>query len=148
MRLTLFDKRRVLERRTAMSIEAQIARGRSIAAAEKAKLPKRGDVVAVQVRSSVTAMHGPTTSEWTWYLGVAGHVTRAGRVETAIIVRQCGDGSLMREERKAYDRGTWWTPYTIQRDMQPAAKAALNRQPGHEYVNRDYIRQAIVGAAA
>lgn len=131
-----------------MSIETQLERSRRIAAAEKAKLAKRGDVVAVKVRSSSTAMHGPTTSLWTWHLGTAGHVTREGVVQSAIVMRQCDDGSLWREERKAYDRGSWWEPLTISGPMQQAARAAFDAAPGHEYQTQEQLRDMILSRAA
>ena len=121
-----------------MSIEAQIARGHRIAAAEKAKLAKRGDVVAVREPHSATMMHGPTTHWETWRLVKAAHVNRVGLVMSVVV-----NGI----EHRTTHAGGRLEPLTIAGTGQTLARGMYGEAPEREWATQDDLREALLARA-
>jgi hypothetical protein len=130
------DLARSSERIEALSIQTQIDRGQRIAAAAKRLKAKRGDIVAVKVRHSSTAMQGATTVDWSWQFAKAAHVNRDGVVMSVTM----GD-----VEHRTNHTGGRFVPLTITGPAhQAAARAAFNADPGREYADEAAIRSAVV----
>lgn len=101
---------------------------------------RKGDICAIERRSSSTMMHGKTTVAWDWYIGRVTSATRDGVIKTAEFYGQNEGFPVWTQLAREYDRGSWWRAYTISDEHKPTAEKLI----GQEFASADQLRKTIL----
>ncbi|MDE2103648.1 MAG: hypothetical protein KGL39_40795 [Patescibacteria group bacterium] len=105
---------------------------------------RKGDACAVELRHSMTYVHGRTERRSTWHVGTVLSASRDGIVKTVRVMLPTESGKPFERVCREYDRdkGYGWSAYTI---SDPVARLAASEMPPAEYRSADEIKAAILG---
>ncbi len=106
-------------------------------------MARKGDICAIERRSSYTSLKTGTHTHWDWYIGKVTSATRGGIVKSADFYGKNEGFPVWTARAMPYDRGSWWRAYSIAEEYQVAAQSLI----GREFANPDEMRAAIKSVA-